>query len=145
MKKYENFSISPIISMCLNTHNSFQFEAFGTAKVCRSISNTQTILFLRQFFGLFVSHQYSYFRQKRSTFLKKGSKKGTKQTNSIFLENTQSQNLCLTYLSKLNRDPIEKKLYLFEDPHCNRGRNGPRISENPTRPFVGRRFDIFLW
>ena len=29
-----------------------------------------------------------------------------------------SKNFCLTYFSKLNRDPIEKPLYRFEDHHC---------------------------
>ena len=61
LKKYENFSISRIIGVCLNNHNLLQFEAFGTAKVCRSISNTQTINFFRNIFGLSVSHQDTRF------------------------------------------------------------------------------------
>ena len=45
---------------------------------------------------------------------------GNRQT-PFFLENRQSENFCLTFFSKLNRGPIEKKLYRFEDPHCNGG------------------------
>ena len=60
--------------------------------------------------------------QKRPIVLQKEGEKGEKQTNSnFFFENKQSEKFCLTYSSKLNRDPIEKKLYRFEDPHCNRG------------------------
>ena len=55
------FFISLIIGLCLNNHNLFQFEAFGKAKVCRSISNTQTFHFFGNFFGLSVSHQYTQF------------------------------------------------------------------------------------
>ena len=34
----------------------------------------------------------------------------------ISLYHRQSENFCLTYFSKPNRDPIEKKLYRFEEP-----------------------------
>ena len=55
------------------------------------------------------------FWQKRPNFLKKGEKRGEKHTNSNFGGNRQSENFCVTYFSKLNRDQTELKLWRFED------------------------------
>ena len=35
-----NGEISPIIDVCLNNHNLFQFEAFDAAKICSEESQT---------------------------------------------------------------------------------------------------------
>ena len=85
-----------------------------------------------------------YFRQKRPSFLKQGGERGGEHTNSkLFLENRQSKNFCLAYFSKLNRDPVEKKLYCFEDPHCNRGGGKKGRLEFPRiRHDVSLGFDI---
>ena len=39
---------------------------------------------------------------------------GNRQNQKIFKKNRQSENFCLTYISKLDSDPIEKKLWHFE-------------------------------
>ena len=62
------------------------------------------------------------FRQKRPIFLKKSGKKvGIRQTSKN-LENPQDENFCLTHFSKLNRDPIEKKVIGFWSPQLAKGR-----------------------
>ena len=89
----------------------------------RRISNTQTFHLkkIKNLVCLFPTNIRN-FSQKIQTFLKKCGKRGGKQTNyKIVLENRQNENFCLTYFPTLNRDPIEKKFYRFEDPHCNRG------------------------
>ena len=108
--------------VCLNNHNLFQLKAFGSTKVCRIISKLKHFIFLENVLVCLFPTNIRYFRQKRPSFLTKGGKRGGKHTNSkFFLEKRQSKNFRPTYFSKLNRDPIEKNLYRFEDPHCNRG------------------------
>ena len=56
------------------------------------------------------------FRRKMVNFLKIEGNKGGRQANfKQNLENRQSENFCLTYFSKLNRNCIEKKLCHFKD------------------------------
>ena len=69
---------------------------------------------------------------------------GNRQTPNLFLENRQSENFCLTYFSKPNRDPIEKKFHRFEDPHCNRGGGQKGHLEFPRiRHDLSLGFDVF--
>ena len=82
LKKYENFSISLIIGVCLNNHNLFQFEAFGTSKVCRSISNTQTFHFFRIFLVCLFLINIRDFKPKKAFFGQIQGKNGGKQTKS---------------------------------------------------------------
>ena len=82
LKKYENFSISLIIGVYLNNHNLFQFEAFGTSKVCRSISNTQTFHFLEIVLVCLFPINIRDFKQKKAFFGQKQGKNGGKQTKS---------------------------------------------------------------
>ena len=62
------------------------------------------------------------FRQKRTTFWKKGVKRVRYRQTPKHLENRKNKNFCLIYFPKLNRDLIEKKLYRFEDVHYNKKR-----------------------
>ena len=86
-KKYEKFCISPIIGVCLNNHDLFQFEALGAARVCISISNTQTFHFSEIYLVCLFPTYVRNFREKRQKNLKKSGKRDWKQTNSkIFWE-----------------------------------------------------------
>ena len=59
-------------------------------------------------------------KTKRLNFLNKvGVKRENRHIPKMFWK-TDSGKFCLTYFSKLNRNIIEKNLYCFERPLCNR-------------------------
>ena len=77
--------------------------------------------------------------------MKKESKNGGKQTNSIFfLENRQSEYFCLTYFSKPNRDQIQKKLWHFEDNPVTRGGGGTLQKIPKKRHDLSLGFDVLF-
>ena len=73
------------------------------------------LIFLKKILVCLFPINIRDFKQKKAFFGQKQGKNGGKQTKSNFFgENRQSENFCLTYISKLDSDPIEKKLWHFE-------------------------------
>ena len=62
---------------------------------------------------------------------------GNRQNQNFLKENRQNGNFCLTYISKLNSDPIEKKLWHFEVRVVTGGETQQFFQANPTRHFGG--------
>ena len=62
---------------------------------------------------------------------------GNRQNQIVLGENRQSENFCLTYISKLDSDPIEKKLWHFEVRVITGGETQQFFQANLTPPFGG--------
>ena len=62
---------------------------------------------------------------------------GNRQNQIVLGGNRQSENFCLTYISKLDSAPIEKKLWHFEVSVVTGGETQQFFQANPTPPFGG--------
>ena len=115
----------------------------GDEKASRTL---KLFIFLEKILICLFSTNIRDLSQKKRFVVKNKEKNGGKQTKSkIVLENRQSENFCLTYFSKPDRDPIEKSYTVLKTPTVTRGGGAKKSKQFPRiRHDLSLGFDVLF-